>query len=308
MSTSTLRKPSNGRRIVPHWFKEILHAIIYADCVQAYITIQTIALFLGAETHKRRILAFYARGINHSQIAARLKVSRYSIIRAINRFSKMSGRDTLIRMQASPFTADILDTFIDKNYAHNENIHTVIAFLWGLTCSELGVLSALLRELSESEAIKHVCISKSRYHEIKKSLLGMIDLGQKTHTRKTTGKTVWSLRETDRFGIICDVNEKVYFSVHFFIFIFTELRGFPLFSAIIFSPKCPILAKAVQNHVLGRGFGVKNKLKSVSKLAKCYICDSQSLSKNAQKCGMVYMPFSNPIFPDASFTPKAMSG
>ena len=100
------------------------------------------------------------------------------------------------------------NTFIDKNYAHNENIHTVIAFLCGLTCSELGVLSALLRELSESESIRHVCISKSRYHEIKKSLLGMIDLGQKTHTRKT-GKTVWSLRETDRFSTICGVNEKV---------------------------------------------------------------------------------------------------
>ena len=184
MSITTLRKPSNGRRIVPHWFKEILHAIIYADCVQAYIAIQTIALFLEAETPNRLILALYARGLNHSQIAARLKVSRYSIIRAMNRFSKMSGRDTLIRMQASSFTADILDTFIDKNYTHNENIHTVIAFLWGLTCSELGVLSALLRELSESESIKHVCISKSRYHEIKKSLLGMIDLGQKTHTRK----------------------------------------------------------------------------------------------------------------------------
>ena len=234
MSTSTLRKPSNGRRIVPHWFKEILHAIIYAGCVQAYIAIQTIALFLGAETHNRRILALYAHGFNNSQIAARLKVSRYSIIRAMNRFSKMAGRDTLIRMQASSFTADILDTFIDKNYAHNENIHTVIAFLWGLTCPELGVLSALLRELSESESIKYVCISKSRYHEIKKSLLGMIDLGQKTHTRKTTGKTVWSLRETDRFGIISDVHEKVYFSVHFFIFIFTELRGFSLFSAVIF--------------------------------------------------------------------------
>jgi predicted transcriptional regulator len=254
MSITTLRKPSNGRRIVPHWFKEILHAIIYADCVQAYIAIQTIALFLGAETHNRRILALYARGLNHSQIAARLKVSRYSIIRAMNRFSKMSGRDTLIRMQASSFTADILDTFIDKNYTHNENIHTVIAFLWGLTCSELGVLSALLRELSESESIRHVCISKSRYHEIKKSLLGMIDLGQKTYTRKTGKKSAWSLRETDQFGIICDVNENVYFSVHFLIFIFTELRGFSLFSAIIFSPKCPIWAKSVQNHVSGRGF------------------------------------------------------
>ena len=234
MSTSPLRNPSKGRRIVPHWFKDILHAIIYADCVQAYIATQTTALFLGAETHSRRILALYARGLNHSQIAARLKVSRYSIIRVINRFSKMSGRDTLIRMQASSFTADILDTFIDKNYTYNENIHTVIAFLWGLTCSELGVLSALLRELSESESIKHVCISKSRYHEIKKSLLGMIDLGQKTHTRKTGKKSAWSLRETDRFGIISGVNEKVYFSVHFKKFILYKLRFSPQFYAVIF--------------------------------------------------------------------------
>ena len=117
---------------------------------------------------------------------------------------------------------------------HNENIHTVIAFLWGLTCSELGVLSALLRELSESEAIRHVCISKSRYYKIKKSLLEMIDLGQKTYTRKATGKTAWSLRETDRFGIICDVNEKVYFFVHFKKFILYKLRFLPLFYAVIF--------------------------------------------------------------------------
>ena len=254
MSITTLRKPSNGRRIVPHWFKEILHAIIYADCVQAYIATQTTALFLGAETHNRRILALYARGFNHSRIAARLKVSRYSIIRAINRFSKMAGRDTLIRMQASPFTADILDTFIDKNYTHNENIHTVIAFLWGLTCSELGVLSALLRELSESESIRHVCISKSRYHEIKKSLLGMIDLGQKTYTRKAIKKSAWSLRETDRFGIIHGVHGKVYFSVHFEKIILCKLRFSPQFYAVIFYPKCPVRAKSVQNHVLGRGF------------------------------------------------------
>ena len=95
MSISTLRKPSNGRRIVPHWFKEILHAIIYADCVQAYIAIQTIALFLEAETPNRLILALYARGLNHSQIAARLKVSRPDIFE--NRFMALiiEYRDTL---------------------------------------------------------------------------------------------------------------------------------------------------------------------------------------------------------------------
>ena len=98
MSISTLRKPSNGRHIVPLWFKDILHAIIYSDCVQAYTAIHAIALFLGAETHDRRILALHAHGLNHTQIAARLKVSRYSIIRAMNRLLKLADSDTLQRM------------------------------------------------------------------------------------------------------------------------------------------------------------------------------------------------------------------
>jgi hypothetical protein len=62
----------------------------------------------------------------------------------------------------------------------------------------------------------------------------MIDLGQKTHTRKATGKTVWSLRETDRFDIIRGVNGNVYFSVHFEKIILCKLRFLPLFYTVIF--------------------------------------------------------------------------
>ena len=60
-------------------------------------------------------------------------------------------------------------SFLARNYTHSENIHTAIAFLNGFTCTELGVLSTLLRELSESEAIEHACVSKSRYHTVKKT-------------------------------------------------------------------------------------------------------------------------------------------
>ena len=244
MSITTLRKPSNGRRIVPHWFKEILHAIIYADCVQAYIAIQTIALFLGAETHDRRILALHAHGLNHTQIAARLKVSRYSIIRAMNRLLKLAYSDTLQRMQTSPMAADILDKFLARNYTHSENIHTAIAFLWGLSCTELGVLSALLRGLTESEAIEHACVSKSRYHTVKKRLLELLNLGRKSASKKVAKKSVWSLRETDRYDIICGVNGNVYFSVHFEGFILRKIRYFPPLLAIMFSSKRPLNAKS----------------------------------------------------------------
>ena len=88
----------------------------------------------------------------------------------------------------------------------------------------------------------------------------MIDLGQKTHTRKTTAKTVWSLRETDRFGIISGMNEKVYFSVHFFIYIFTELRGFyAIFSNYIFTQMSD-LGKICSKPRFRRGFRSKHKL------------------------------------------------
>ena len=244
MSISILRMPSNGRHIVPLWFKDILHAIIYSDCVQAYTAIHAIALFLGAETHDRRILALHAHGLNHTQIAARLKVSRYSIIRAMNRFLKLADSDTLQRMQTSPMAADILDKFLQRNYTHSENIHTVITFLRGFTCTELGVLCALLRELTESEAIEHVCISKSRYHEVKKHLLKTFDPGQKPVVKKVQKNSFWSLRETDRYDIICGVNEKVYFSVHFEGFILYKSRYFPPLLAVMFSSKRSINAKS----------------------------------------------------------------
>ena len=244
MSISTLRMPSNGRHIVPLWFKDILHAIIYSDCVQAYTAIHAIALFLGAETHDRRILALHAHGLNHTQIAARLKVSRYSIIRAMNRLLKLADSDTLQRMHTSPMAADILDKFLARNYTHSENIHTAIAFLWGLSCTELGVLSALLRGLPESEAIEHACVSKSRYHTVKKHLLELLDLGRKSASKKVARKSSWSLRETDRFDIICGVNGKVYFSVHFEGFILSKMRYLPTLLAIMFSSKRSINAKS----------------------------------------------------------------
>ena len=244
MSISTLRIPSNGRHIVPLWFKDILHAIIYSDCVQAYTAIHAIALFLGAETHDRRILALHAHGLNHTQIAARLKVSRYSIIRAMNRLLKLADSDTLQRMQTSPTATDILDKFLQRNYTHSENIHTVITFLRCFTCTELGVLCALLRELTESEAIEHVCISKSRYHEVKKHLLKTFDPGQKPVVKKVQKNSFWSLRETDRYDTICGVDEKVYFSVHFEGFILGKIRYFPPLLAIMFSSKRPINAKS----------------------------------------------------------------
>ena len=94
-------------------------------------------------------------------------------------------------------------------YTHSENIHTAIAFLWGLSCTELGVLSALLRGLTESEAIEHACVSKSRYHTVKKRLLELLDLGWKSASKKVARKSSWSLRETDRFDIICGMNGNV---------------------------------------------------------------------------------------------------
>ena len=234
---STFRTASERRQIVPHWFKDVLHSIIYADCVQAYTAIRALALFLQEQTRIRRILALHAHGLNHTQIAARIKVSRYCVIRAMNRFAKYDGNEMLLRTHSSQFIADMLDTFLEKHHGENENIRTAIAFLWGLSCTELGVLSALLRELTEEEAIAHACVSKSRYHEVKKHLLEIIVFPPRTGIRKKSKKRCWSLRENDRYDIICGVNGKVYFSVHFEGFILSKIRYLPPLLAVMVSPK-----------------------------------------------------------------------
>jgi predicted transcriptional regulator len=162
----------------------------------------------------------------------------------MNRFLKLAYSDTLERMQKSPMAADILDKFLARNYTHSENIHTAIAFLWGLSCTELGVLSALLRGLTESEAIEHACVSKSRYHTVKKHLLELLDLGRKSASKKAAKKYSWSLRETDRYDIICGVNGNVYFSVHFEGFILRKIRYLPPLLAVMFSAKHPYTTKS----------------------------------------------------------------
>jgi hypothetical protein len=106
------------------------------------------------------------------------------------------------------------------------------------------VLSALLRGLPESEAIEHACVSKSRYHTVKKRLLELLDFEWKSAPKKVAKKSSWSLRETDRYDIICGVNGKVYFSVHFEGFILRKIRYFPPLLAVMFSAKRPINAKS----------------------------------------------------------------
>ena len=241
---STFRTASERRQIVPHWFKDVLHSIIYADCIQAYTAIRALALFLQGDKRIRRILALHAHGLNHTRIAAHLKVSRYCVIRAMNRFAKHVGNEMLLRTHSSQFIADMLDTFLEKHHGENENIRTAIAFLWGLTCTELGVLSALLRELTEEEAIAHACVSKSRYHEVKKHLLEIIFLPPRTGIGKKSKKRCWSLRENDRYDIICGVNGNVYFSAHFYEVIVCKISCMPPFLAIMFSPKRPVNAKS----------------------------------------------------------------
>ena len=133
---------------------------------------------------------------------------------------------------------------MQKHESGRGNIHTAIAFLWGLSCTELGVLSALLRRLPESEAIEYACVSKSRYHTVKKQLLELLDLGRKSASKRAAKKSSLSLRETDRFDIICGVNGKVYFSVHFEGFILRKIRYLPPLLAVMVSAKHPYTTKS----------------------------------------------------------------
>jgi hypothetical protein len=79
-----------------------------------------------------------------------------------------------------------------------------IAWFW-VFC----VVSALLRALTEEEAIAHACVSKSRYHEVKKHLLEIIVLPPKNGIGGKSKKRCWSLRENDRYDTIYGVSGNV---------------------------------------------------------------------------------------------------
>ena len=126
----------------------------------------------------------------------------------------------------------------------SRNLITVLCcFADGLILA-FSAVSALLRALTEEEAIAHACVSKSRYHEVKKHLLEIIVLPPRTGIGKKSKKRCWSLRENDRYDTICGVDGKVYFSVHFEGFILDKIRYFPPLLAVMVSPKRPVNAKS----------------------------------------------------------------
>ena len=159
--------PRIDASIVPRWFLDVLHAVIYADGQDGYFTI--LALFAMIDAHSpedQAILTEWARGFSQTQIAANLGMSRHRICRRMNAMRRRIGCATLRRLRGNQTAAEAFSLFAFGHCNETPNVRLVIDRLAELSPVELSVLSALLRFLPENETLASAGISRTWYYRI----------------------------------------------------------------------------------------------------------------------------------------------
>ena len=159
--------PRIGASIVPRWFLDVLHAVIYADGQDGYFTILALSAMIDARSPgDQAILLEWARGSSQTQIAAKLRMSRHRICRRMNAMRRRLGCATLRRLRGNQTAAEAFSLFAFGHCNETPNVRLVIDRLAELSPVELSVLSALLRFLPENETLASAGISRTWYYRI----------------------------------------------------------------------------------------------------------------------------------------------
>ena len=146
--------PRIGASIVPRWFLDVLHAVIYADGQDGYFTILALSAMIDARSPgDLAILTEWARGFSQTKIAANLRMSRHRICRRMNAMRRRLGCATLRRLRGNQTAAEAFSLFAFGHCNETPDVRLVIDRLAELSPVELSVLSAILRFLPENETL-----------------------------------------------------------------------------------------------------------------------------------------------------------
>ena len=156
--------------IVPTWFTDVLHAIIYAGADDAHRTIQALAAALTFSPQDMATLPKMALGLTQGRIADELGVSRHCICRQLKRLRRALGESLLCVMNAPHCATALLAAFVERGGHDDTNVKTVIERLQPLSRNELGVLFGLIRRQSKGEVLNALGIGHTHYHQIKAKL------------------------------------------------------------------------------------------------------------------------------------------
>jgi hypothetical protein len=167
----------NRSGLVPGWFMDVLHELIFVNVVDVYLVIQMMkSVTSGVSHHDNFVLMPYAQGLSYEKIAEVLGVSRFTVFRKIEGLSKMPEFEVFAKVRKIKGNHEMVRLFARNCQQMHENVTYVIDKLSALSPVELGVLFAIVMELSESAVLKTVSIGRTRYHEIKRRLIEIFSL------------------------------------------------------------------------------------------------------------------------------------
>lgn len=160
-----------GTGMVPRWFLNILHEIIYADGQDGYLAVQAISVAMDARSLSvPDVLAGWANGLGQTGIGNALGISRHCVCRRMKTLRRRLGAPLLRNLHGNRTAANVLSAFDFGHGRTMPNILHVIRRLASLSPVELCVLSALLRLMTEDETLALLGISHTWYHTIKARL------------------------------------------------------------------------------------------------------------------------------------------
>ena len=157
--------------IVPRWFMDVLHEVIYADGQDGYLAVRALSAAIDARSPiDPPLLLEWACGRSQTEIADILGVSRHCICRRMNTLRRHFGDKPLRKLHGNKTAAEVLALTDLRHGKTLPNVRHTIERLASLSAMELCVLSAIMRRSAEDETLICLGISHTWYHTIKSRL------------------------------------------------------------------------------------------------------------------------------------------
>ena len=170
MSTKT-PCPQMGTAIVPRWFIDVLHEVIYADGTDGHLAMQALSTAISSHSPTdTAIMTEWANGFSQTQIAANLGLSRHCVCRRIRTLIRRFGKGFQNGLHGNKTAAATLALFDFKQGTSTPAVRHAVDRLAALSPVELCVLSSVVRLLPEHETLTDLGIKHSWYHTIKARL------------------------------------------------------------------------------------------------------------------------------------------
>lgn len=162
--------------LVPEWFIDNLHEIIYSDMTKSWLLVQGLARSKHFTELDLKILRKHSAGITAAGIALLLRMNRRTVRRHLKCMRMILGDRFMSLISQHRSVVGEMARFSRRRDSGDANVNTVLHELSLLNANEIGVLCCMVQKLSEHESLMRVNIKRRQYYDIKSKLRCMMKI------------------------------------------------------------------------------------------------------------------------------------